>query len=185
MLCKLSRISCISKKLLYQQRGKKREGWGGGMRARGREPQWPLSHKLPGTTQSPKAWHMHTALSVCPFRRQTSWDEPDKPACDSTRKRINRRECTISDTARQRQGKGRAALEYTLCYVGWHSLCSHFWSHLWMEQDDADPLEIKADHTVIGLTALMKIKSGISLSGMSPSRLQSWGRHSCEHANCR
>lgn len=81
--------------------GQKREG------AREREPQWPLSHKLPGTTQSPEAWHMHTALSVCPFRRQTSWDEPDKPACDSTRKRINRRECTISDTARQSQGQGK------------------------------------------------------------------------------
>ncbi|KAI3354175.1 hypothetical protein L3Q82_018710, partial [Scortum barcoo] len=41
--------------------------------------------------------------------KQTSWDEPDKPACDSTRKRINKRECTISDTARQSQGQGREA----------------------------------------------------------------------------
>jgi len=67
---------------------------------------------MPVTTHYPEAWHMHTALSVCPFIRQTSWEEPDKPACDSTRKRINRRECTISYTARQNKGQSREAEQH-------------------------------------------------------------------------
>lgn len=115
---------------------------------------------------------MHTALSVSPFIRQTSWDEPDKPACDSTRKRINRRGCTISNTARQSKGQGREAEQHlsTLYAVyGDHSVCRH-WSYLRMQKDNENPSEIRAEHSVIELKHYWKKMHEPGLLW-----IQSWG----------
>lgn len=90
--------------------------------------------------------------------------------------RINKRECTILDRARQRQrqgqGQGREAEQHLSTHyvcVGWHSVYRHFWRCPPMEEETVKALKDRTDW--IQAFAGMKTVASVFLS-----RLESWER---------